>query len=56
MSDYVPRVNPVTIVFDNKPYTPPANGTIVLDFANAYDGPGGDTTAQDTGFFLLLPM
>ncbi len=56
MSDYIPQVNPVTIVFDGTSYTPPVNGTIVLDFANAYNGTGGETTQAESGFFLLLPM
>ena len=56
MADYTPQVNPVTIVFDGKDYTPPPNGSIVLDFANAYNGTGENTTEQDSGFFMLLSM
>jgi len=55
MSTYTPQTNPVTIDFISAtPYTPPTNGTIIMDFANAYDGSGTSNIESSTNFFMML--
>lgn len=54
---YTPQDNPVLIVFvTGTSYTPPLNGAIVMDFANAYDGSGVSVLEGSLGFFMILTM
>lgn len=57
MPVYTPQTNPVIINFVfTTSYVAPTNGSIVMDFANAYDGSGSGTSGSEYNFFMILTM